>query len=319
MGTQSKTATTNQSVKRLEEFNHYRSRLFAIAYRMLGSVMDAEDMVQETFLRWRQVSEQDVKSTQAYLTTIITRLCIDRLRSAKVQREQYVGPWLPEPFITEHASDPNAMVELADSLTIGFLVLLERLSPLERAVFVLREAFEFDYTEIGRIVEKNAVNCRQIARRARQRLTDKQPRFQASAQQQEQLTRKFMLASQQGDLQGLIELFAEDITLWSDGGGQVAATLKPLHGVVKIARFLQAIHRRYGKLGVSQSAELVQVNGQPGIIYTLDGDIDSVVAVEIADSRVQTLYFLRNPSKLKRGFSNEIAEMLRISENRNKS
>ena len=310
MGTQEYIATSNHSVTRLEDFDHYRSRLFAIAYRMLGSVMDAEDMVQETFLRWQQVSEPSVKSTQAYLTTIITRLCIDRLRSAQVRREQYVGSWLPEPIVTESSADPTTLVELADSLSMAFLVLLERLSPLERAIFLLREAFGYDYSEIGRIVEKNTANCRQIARRARQHLADQRPRFQASLQQREQLTRKFMQACRQGDLQELLDLLAEDITLWSDGGGQVVACLKPLHGAAKIAGFLRAIYRHQHKLGLDYELELAQVNGQPGIIYTLGGNIQSVVAIDIADNRIRSLYFVRNPNKLKRSFSKAVADMV---------
>ncbi|MEM1254529.1 MAG: RNA polymerase sigma-70 factor [Cyanobacteria bacterium P01_H01_bin.21] len=293
----------NCSVAQIEDFNQYRSLLFAIAYRMLGSIMDAEDMVQETFLRWQQTSEQTIKSTKAYLTTIVTRLCIDRLRSARVQREQYVGPWLPEPMVTEPVNDPNAMAELADSLAMAFLVLLEQLSPIERAVFLLREAFGYDYNEIGQIVEKTAANCRQIARRARQHLAEQRPRFQASLQAQEQLTRKFMQASQKGDLQGLLDLLAKDITLWSDGGGQVVACLKPLHGAAKVAGFLRAIYRRGQKLGLGYEVILAQVNGQPGVIYILNGDVDSVVAIDIADSQIQSLYFLRNPNKLKQSFS----------------
>ncbi|MDB9524826.1 RNA polymerase sigma-70 factor [Oscillatoria sp. CS-180] len=296
-------AVKTDSVAQVEEFNQYRSLLFAIAYRMLGSIVDAEDMVQETFLRWQQTSKQTVKSTKAYLTTIVTRLCIDQLRSARVQREQYVGPWLPEPIVADPASDPYATAELADSLTIAFLVLLERLSPLERAVFLLREAFGYDYNEISEMVEKTAANCRQIARRARQHLADQQPRFQASLQEQEQLTRKFMQACQQGDLQGLLDLLAKDITLWSDGGGQVVACLKPLHGAAKVAGFLRAIWRRGQKLGLGYEVALAQVNGQPGIIYTLDGTVASVVALEITDNRIQSLYFMRNPNKLKRSFS----------------
>ncbi|MEO0458159.1 MAG: RNA polymerase sigma-70 factor [Cyanobacteria bacterium P01_A01_bin.114] len=303
-----------KNADRIEDFNQYRSLLFAIAYRMLGSVMDAEDMVQETFLRWQQASKQNVKSTKAYLTTIVTRLCIDRLRSARAQREQYVGPWLPEPIVAEPSqslnTDPNAMAELADSLTMAFLVLLERLSPLERAVFLLREAFGYDYTEISRIVDKKAANCRQIARRARQHLADQRPRFRASLQQQEQLTHKFMRASQQGDFQGLLDLLAKDITLWSDGGGQVVACLKPLHGAAKVAGFLRAIHRRGKKIGLGYEIELAQVNGQPGLIYTLDGNVASVVAIEIVDNQIQSLYFMRNPNKLKQSFSKNVAKMV---------
>ncbi|MEO0986241.1 MAG: RNA polymerase sigma-70 factor [Cyanobacteria bacterium J06639_14] len=298
------------SVEQVETFNQYRSLLFAIAYRMLGSIMDAEDMVQETFLRWQQTSGQAVKSTKAYLTTIITRLCIDQLRSARVQREQYVGPWLPEPMVADRDNDPNAMAELADSLTIAFLVLLERLSPLERAVFLLREAFGYDYEEIGQIVEKTPVNCRQIARRARQHLATQRSRFKASRQDQEQLTHKFMQACQQGDLQGLLALLAQDITLWSDGGGKVVACLKPLHGAAKVAGFLRAIYRHRQKLGLRYEVKLAQVNGRPGIIYSLNGEVASIVAIEITDNQIQSLYFMRNPDKLQRSFSQNVVEML---------
>ncbi|MEO1299580.1 MAG: sigma-70 family RNA polymerase sigma factor [Cyanobacteria bacterium J06636_16] len=163
MGTQPQTADRSQPVNRLEDFNQQRSHLFAIAYRMLGSVMDAEDMVQETFLRWQRASESVIRTPKAYLTTVITRLCIDYLRSARVQREQYIGPWLPEPIVTSQGADPIALAELSESLSMAFLVLLERLSPLERAVFLLREAFGYSYEEIGQIVEKTPTNCRQIA------------------------------------------------------------------------------------------------------------------------------------------------------------
>ncbi len=296
----------NNPIDGLKEFNQHKSLLFAIAYRMLGSVMDAEDMVQETFLRWQQGSKQNVKSAKAYLTKITTRLCIDLLRSARVRREQYVGSWLPEPLVTELTTDPTKTIELADSLAIAFLLLLEQLSPLERAVFLLREAFGYEYSEISQIIDKKPANCRQIARRARQHLADRRSRrdalrgerFQTSPEQQEQLTRKFMHASQRGDLQGLLDLLAEDITLWSDGGGQVVACLKPLHGAAKVAGFLRAIHRRGQKLSFNYDLELVQVNGQPGIIYKLGNKVESVVAIDIKDNQIFSLYFMRNPNKL---------------------
>ena len=302
------TSANQDSINRLEEFDRYRSLIFAIAYRMLGSVMDAEDMVQEAFLRWQQTSQPKVKSTKAYLTTIVTRLCIDRLRSARVRREQYIGSWLPEPIVTEYSNDPTEMAELADSLAIAFLVLLERLSPLERAIFLLREAFGYEYDEISQIVGKKTANCRQIARRARQHLTEKRSRYQVSLQQQEQLTSKFIAASQQGDLQGLLDILAEDITFWSDGGGQVVACLKPLRGAVKVAGFLRAIDRRSQKLGSKYELELVRVNGQPGVIYTCDGNIETVVAIEIVGDRIQSLYFMRNPDKLKQVFDRYLTE-----------
>ena len=297
--------TAENSVNRLKDFNQYRSLLFAIAYRMLGSVMDAEDMVQESFIRWQRSPDRGIESAKSYLTTIVTRLCIDRLRSARSQREQYVGTWLPEPIVTTQASDPSTTVELADTLTMAFLVLLEHLSPVERAVFVLHEAFGYDYSEIGTIVDKSAANCRQIGRRARQRLANRRPRFQASRQQQEQLTRQFMLACKQGEVGGLLDLLAEDITLWSDGGGKVAACLKPLHGAAKVARFLRAIELRNQKLGLAYEVELVRVNGQLGILYTLGDNIDSVVGIDIANQRIQALYFVRNPEKLQHCFARD--------------
>ncbi len=299
MGTQRYTATKNGSINRLEDFNQYRSLLFAIAYRMLGSIMDAEDMVQETFLRWQQSSEQAIDSTKAYLTTIITRLCIDHLRSARVRREQYIGTWLPEPIVTEQSADPIARAELSDSLAMAFLVLLERLSPIERAVFLLRQVFDYDYEEISHIVEKNPTNCRQIARRARQHLALDRSRFQANPCQQEQLTQQFMQAFSQGDLQGLLDLLADDITLWSDGGGNVVATLKPLHGAQKVARFLRAIHRRTSKTGAIPQVEQVQVNGQAGLVCSVAGVVETVISLVAIDRQIRSLYFIRNPDKLK--------------------
>jgi len=278
----------------LDAFNHYRRLLFGIAYRMLGSVSDAEDMVQETFLRWQQTPQTTVKSLKNYLATTITRLCIDYLRSARVRREQYVGPWLPEPLLTQQ--DPAEQVELADSLSMAFLVMLERLSPIERAVFLLREVFEYDYPEIAQIVDKSPENCRQILRRSRQHLATERPRFPVSAQQQAQITAQFVDASTQGNLEGLLALLAEDVTLWADGGGQVPAALKPLHGAMKVARFLLAIQRNF--LSAAR-AELIEINGQPGIVRRTESDIHSVTTFKIVDGRIQAIFSIRNPEKLK--------------------
>ena len=299
MGTQQQTTENNKSINWLEDFNQHRSRLFAIAYRMLGTVVDAEDMVQETFIRWQQTSDQAIRSPKAYLTTIITRLCIDHLRSARVQREQYVGPWLPEPIVTPKSADPIARAELSDSLSMAFLVLLERLSPIERAVFLLREVFDYSYEEIGRMVEKSPTNCRQIARRSRQHIAFDKSRFQASPQQQERLTQAFIRAFIQGDLQGLLDLLAEDVTALSDGGGKVIASLKPIHGARKVAYFLRAIRHRAQKMGWVYQGELVQVNDQPGIIFTLAGAVSSVVTLNVVSDQIQYIYFVRNPEKLK--------------------
>lgn len=281
----------------LEAFNQHRPLLFAIAYRMLGTVTDAEDMVQETFLRWQQTAEVTVKSTRTYLSTIITRLCIDHLRSARVQREQYVGPWLPEPLMTQQTDDPAAQVELADSLSMAFLVVLERLSPIERAVFLLREVFDYDYEEIAPIVGKSPANCRQILKRSRQHITAQRPRFPVSHQQQEQITARFLEATTQGNLQDLVSLLAQDVTYWSDGGGRVAAALKPLQGAMKVARFLLALRNKWLSTAVTH---VVEINGQPGIMTFVDGCIHSITTLDIVDGYIQSVYTMRNPEKLKR-------------------
>ncbi len=296
MGVENSSAKRADFMSHLETFNQHRPLLFAIAYRMLGTVTDAEDMVQETFLRWQQTTEATVKSAKTYLSTIITRLCIDHLRSARVQREQYVGPWLPEPLVTQQIDDPAALLELADSLSMAFLVVLERLSPIERAIFLLREVFEYEYDEIAQMVGKSPANCRQILRRARQHITAQRPRFPVSHQQQEQITAKFLEASTQGDLQGLMVLLAKDVTYWSDGGGQVTAALKPLQGAMKVARFLLAIRSKWLSTAVAQ---MIEINGQPGILTLVDGSIHSVTTFDIVDGYIQFVYTVRNPQKLK--------------------
>jgi RNA polymerase sigma-70 factor, ECF subfamily len=289
-----KSDATEGAMNSLETFNQHRRLLFGIAYRMLGTVTDAEDMVQETFLRWQKTSQIGVESPKNYLATTITRLCIDYLRSARVRREQYVGPWLPEPLLTQQ--DPAEQVELADSLSMAFLVMLERLSPIERAVFLLREVFEYDYPEIAQIVGKSAENCRQILRRSRQHIASERPRFPVLPQQQAQITAQFLTASNQGNLQELLNLLAKDVAFWSDGGGQVAAALKPLYGSMKVARFLLAIQRKWP---VTTEASLTEVNGQPGIFLRVGYAVHSVVMFEIVNGYIQTIYSIRNPEKLK--------------------
>ena len=294
---QKKTSRSSVLTNR-EIFARYRSKLHAIAYRMLGTVGDAEDMVQEAFIKWQQVSLPEIKSPQAYLTTIVTRLCIDHLRSAKVRREQYIGEWLPEPMVAHQKDQPSELVELADSLAMAFLVMLERLSPIERAVFLLREVFEYDYDEISQIVDKNSANCRQIFRRAKQHIGSRRSRFSTSLQQQEQLTKKFLEACELGNLPGLIDLLAADITLYSDGGGKVKALLKPIKGVTKVARFLTALRR--SKLIPNYDTELVWANGCIGLIYTFEGSVQNVVTFEFIGNQIHSIYFVRNPDKLRR-------------------
>ncbi|MBW4651640.1 MAG: RNA polymerase sigma-70 factor [Kaiparowitsia implicata GSE-PSE-MK54-09C] len=279
----------------LQTFNQYRPLLFSIAYRMLGTVTDAEDMVQETFLRWQQTAEVTVNSAKTYLSTIVTRLCIDHLRSARVQREQYVGPWLPEPMLTQQTSDPADAVELADTLSTAFLMLMENLSPLERAVFLLREVFDYEYSDVGRMVDKNPTYCRQLVRRARQHLTSQRPRFEVSPQRQEQLVQQFLRACQQGDLQGLIRLLSEDITFCSDGGGKVPAALKPVQGAVKVARLLLNIRRHKPP---STRDYPVEINGQAGMLQFVDEQLSYVYTFDFAGDRIQTIYTQGNPEKL---------------------
>ncbi len=288
----------NSFMNRLELFNQHRLLLFAIAYRMLGSVADAEDMVQEAFLRWQQASDQKVQSPKAYLSAIVTRLCIDHLRSAQREREQYVGTWLPEPLGTPQIANTADFAELAESLSIAFLFLLERLSPIERAVFLLREVFDYDYIEIGKIVDKSAANCRQIMHRARQNLSSRPPRYNSLLQQQEQVVEQFLQAWIGGDLQTLLALMTEDITSWSDGGGKVVAALKPLHGSGKVARFLLAI--RSSKILPTLTSHLAQINGQLGIINYTDRYPHSVVTFDFSDDcRIRNIFAVVNPEKLK--------------------
>ena len=279
---------------RADVFASARPMLFAIAYRMLGSVMDAEDVVQDAYLRWQEAPETDVRSPRAYLTTIVTRLAINQLRAARTKRESYVGPWLPEPLVTEDTPDT---VELAESLSMAFLVLLERLSPIERAVFLLYEVFDFEYADIARMVDKTEANCRQLLARAKKRLGAPRPRFEADPAQARRLTQRFTEASVAGDLDGLVALLAEDITVWADGGGKVpGAALKPVRGATPAARFVLGIMRRVVPAGtILRPAE---INGQPGFIAYVSGRPLSALILDIRDGRIHTIYAVGNPDKL---------------------
>lgn len=283
--------------KRTDVFAESRPWLFAIAYRMLGSVMDAEDVVQDAFLRWQDAPEAEVRSPRAYLTTIVTRLAINRLQSARAQREVYVGPWLPEPLVTDPDPDPQARVELAESLAMAFLVLLERLSPVERAVFLLHEVFDLEYPEIARIVEKTEANCRQLVVRAKKHVSAPRARFEADKEQADRLVKRFIEAGQKGDLDGLLAILADDITLYGDGGGKVSgAAQKPIHGAAAVAGGALAFSRRLGPAGVTVRQAVI--NGQPGIIAYVSGKTYSALIFDIRDGRIQTLYAISNPDKL---------------------
>jgi RNA polymerase sigma-70 factor (ECF subfamily) len=281
---------------RTEDFERHRSLLFSIAYRMLGSVTDAEDIVQEAYLRWQEAPETEVRSPKSYLSAVVTRLSIDRLRSARARREEYVGPWLPEPLVSERAEDAGGTTGLDESLSMAFMVLLESLNPVERAVFLLREVFDYDYEEISRIVGKSEDNCRQIAHRARQSVAARRPRFERSPEQEERLTERFVEACVSGNMEGLLGLLSEDVTLWSDGGGKVAAAPYPIHGPESVARFLLGVLRT---VPPGFFARPTQVNGEPGVVGYVDGHPTSVVALDIADGRLRGVRIVVNPEKLR--------------------
>jgi RNA polymerase sigma-70 factor (ECF subfamily) len=263
---------------------------------MLGSVVDAEDMVQEAFLRWRQASDQEIASPRAYLATVITRLCINHLNSARAKREEYVGAWLPEPLITSQGHDTVTESRMAESLSMAFLILLESLSPVERAVLLLRDVFDYDYAEIAGMLGKSEANCRQILRRARQRLTNRRTRFDTSPEQQERLMQKFTRAAAAGDMEGLLALLADDITCWSDGGGKAAATMRPVCGRERVARLIVGALRKFAP--PDRVTRLLEVNGQPGIINYVNQRPQSVVILDTTGAQVQTIYVITNPEKL---------------------
>lgn len=280
----------------LATFDQYRSLLFSIAYRMLGSVADAEDMLQETFLRWQQVSQDQIRSPRALLVTIISRLCINQLQSARSKREQYVGEWLPEPLVTEPVSNPLDLLRIDESVSMAFLVMLERLTAVERAVFLLREVFEYEYAEIANIVGQNETNCRQILRRARQRVGAARPRFSAPEPKHNELLEQFLKASTSGDMQGLIHLLADDVVLQSDGGGKGLAVPNIVSGVDKVARgIFGGLNKLVPKNLVRR---IVQINGEPGIINYLDGRPYAVLTLDVSEGRIRTIYIITNPEKL---------------------
>ncbi len=279
-----------------EPFLEHRSLLFAIAYRMLGSVADAEDAVQETYLRWSRTTGQgeEIHSPKAWLTTTISRVCLDQLGSARVKREQYVGPWLPEP-LAGVTPDVAETVADFDSLSIAFLVLLESLSPKERAVFLLHDVFGYDFASIGEIVGESDAYCRQLAKRARAHMVERRPRFAADRAQQERLTTGFLRAVSEGDMPALIETLTDDVVVFSDGGGKVNAARKPVIGRDKVAQFLTNL-ARLAPEGTSFRTETI--NGQPGIVTLIDGVLQNVVTFDFADSAIRTVYIVVNPEKL---------------------
>jgi RNA polymerase sigma-70 factor (ECF subfamily) len=289
--------------ERAAVFTETRPLLFSIAYRMLGSVADAEDIVQDAYLRWQRTPDLEVREPRAWLTTIVTRLAINELQSARARRETYVGPWLPEPLVTEHAPDSSASVELAESLSMAFLVMLERLSPIERAVLLLHDVFDFDHPEIARIVDKSEANCRQLLSRAKKHVVADEARFDADREQAARLTQQFTEALAAGDMDGVLAVLAEDITLWGDGGGKVpGALLRPIHGAEAAARFIIGRAERFAS--DARTMRSVEINGQPGFVVYVSGRPLTALIFHIRDGRIHTIYAVANPDKLR-----NVAEM----------
>ena len=275
-----------------------RPTTFAIAYRMLGSVAEAEDVAQEALLRLDRALEsgERIDFPRRYVATVATRLAIDHLRSARARRESYPGEWLPEPIVTDPAEDPARRAELSDSLSLAFLVLLESLSPEQRAVLLLRDVFDYGYGEIAEVIGKNEDNVRQLAARARRHVDERRPRFESSREQRDELARRFFAAAEEGDLGALESLLAHDVSLHGDGGGKAPALARPLRGRSRVARTLRAWARQ--GLGRGQ-LRAVEVNGQPGaLLLDADGGLVSVMALDIADGQIQSISSVVNPDKL---------------------
>ena len=284
-----------------EEFDELRPAAFAIAYRMLGSVSEAEDVVQEGFLRLHRarVGGERIESPRGYLSTVVSRLSLDHLRSARVRRETYAGEWLPEPLVASTDDDPARRAEMADSLSLAFLVMLESLSPEQRAAFLLREVFDEPYDRIAEIIGTSEQNARQLATRARRHVDERRPRFEASREQQEELATRFFAAAEEGDLGALEELLAHDVVLRGDGGGKAPAIKRALHGRAKVARTLTAGMRAIaGFGGVSLRRE--EVNGRPGAVF-IDGEgkLIGVISLDIAEGQIQAVSSIVNPDKLR--------------------
>jgi RNA polymerase sigma-70 factor, ECF subfamily len=296
------TGTTTTTATRTTVYQELRPLLFSIAYRMVGSASDAEDLVQEAFLRFHREARRgtEIASPKAWLTTVTTRLAINHAQSARVHRERYVGTWLPEPIVTD--TDPGDLMrdaETADSLSLAFLVLLESLGPVERAVFLLREVFDYGYDEIAAVVGKSPDNCRQIAVRARRQVEARKPRFEASRHKRQELARRFFDAIEADDTQELVRLLAADVVLYGDGGGKVPAILRPFFGRERVIRLFGNFRSFTQRVG-ARSVRHAEVNGQPGAVYLdADGRPVLVVSLDIADDQVQTIRSIVNPDKLR--------------------
>jgi RNA polymerase sigma-70 factor (ECF subfamily) len=276
-------------------FEDHRHLLFSVAYRLLGSAADAEDAVQDAWLKWSSADRSQVADPKAYLVRIVTNVAMDRLRSAKARRETYVGPWLPEPILTESAAHAD------DSVSMALLVVLETLSPLERAVFVLKEVFAFTYAEIAAAVERSEPTVRQAAHRARSHVEARRPRFDASRTAQRAVTERFFAAAAGGDINDLMQMLAPDVTLWTDGGGKVRQALKPVLGAERVAHLLAGVSSRpyEGVSPADMTVEIVELNGSAGIVFRGAGRVIGTIALDLDEAgRILTVYNSANPDKL---------------------
>lgn len=292
----------NDNLKKSDSsvYEELRPLVFSIAYRMLGSVTEAEDLVQEAYLRFHRATTHGdvIESPKAFLTTVTTRLAIDTLRSARARHESYVGVWLPEPLLISTESDPAVKVEVDDSLSIAFLLLLQTLSPVERAIFLLREVFDYGYDEIAQVTGKTEDNCRQIFNRAKKRISAGTPRFSASQQDQRELAARFFAAADEGNLASLVSYLAANATFCGDGGGKANAYPRPIHGADHVARLFAALFARGHELAATGRVALV--NGHPGIVtFDANGGLISVMALDIADGAIQNVHSIVNPDKLR--------------------
>lgn len=288
----------------VETFTRYRQVLFGIAYRMLGSAAEAEDVVQDAYLRWSGVDESTVDSPRAYLSTIVTRLSIDQLRASKARRETYKGPWLPEPIesgaegidgtFAGNQLSPESAATISDSLSLAFLVLLEELAPEERAAFLLREVFAYEYSEIAQMLDRNEPACRQLVSRARHRIGDRRRRFDADKALSRELTRQFVVACGTGDLEYLMSLLAQDVVVWTDSGGKAKASPRPITGQWRAARFLVHVAKQFPDAVLTE----VTLNGQPGLLFEQGGSVTNAVVVDVLGGKIAGIRVVSNPDKL---------------------
>jgi len=283
-----------------ETFEAHRDLMFAVAYRMLGTVADAEDAVQDAWLRWSAAPRLDVTQPRAYLTKIITNTSLNRLRSARARREAYLGPWLPEPLLTKENPDYAERAVVAESVSLAMLVVLESLTPEERAVFVLREVFGLSHAEIGAALGRTDASVRQLAHRAREHVQARRPRFAVDRGQQREVTRRFLDAADGGDIDQLMAVLAPEVTLTSDGGGRARAARRPVTGAAKVARLLSglAARQRAGLYGPGERSELAEINGGPGLLITAGGRAFAAMTWEVSGGQVTAIHLITNPDKL---------------------